>query len=398
MLLGIGASLSSAATIRVPQDYQQIVDALGAAQPYDLILVDPGNYHGFSWGNKIVTIQSTQGPAVTRITNGVFFLAATNGVERVLDGFTITGQSDGVFSTNGAGGRVINCASVNNWGRGMGAYESELYIENCLIAHNNLTWGFGGGITNQGGAIYATNVTVVGNLGADYAGIWDFSYFGQSTYTNCVVWNNGVFAITGNAGFEYCNTEPRQSGVGNISIDPRFVDPTNGNYQLAPGSPCIDAGSNLALPPNMTRDIAGQPRRVDDPNTIDTGAGSPPIVDMGAYEFQAPGTDLTLVVQTSCPSPGLGTISWTGGTPTSQVVLLFAPRDGQFLIPNGQVCAGTSISLSPQGLVVRTGGAFRSDLQGNGSVTGNMPARVCNGWMQLLDVAGCATSPAVHVQ
>jgi hypothetical protein len=30
------------------------------------------------------------------------------------------------------------------------------------------------------------------------------------------------------------------------------------------------------------------PRFLDDPDTDDTGAGGPPIVDMGAYEYQGP--------------------------------------------------------------------------------------------------------------
>lgn len=393
----VGASVAPANTIRVPQDYPQIINAINAAQPNDLILVDPGVYNGFSWGNKIVTVRSTQGPAVTHIAGGVFFLAATNGIDRLLDGFSVTGDGDGIFSTQGGGGHVINCASINNQGRGMGAYESELYIENCLIAHNNLMWGFGGGITNQGGAIYATNVTVVGNLGADSAGIWDFSYFGQSTYTNCVVWDNGVWAIAGNASFAYCNTDPPQSGMGNISADPRFVDPANGNYKIAAGSPCIDAGSNLALTPEMIFDLAGLSRRVDDPNTVDTGAGAPPIVDMGAFEFQV-NFGLALTVQTSCPSFGPATISWTGGTPGARVALLFAPRTGHFIIPNGRPCAGTPLALSPGGLYIRIGSAFTSDPLGNGSVTGTMPARACGGWMQLLDLGNCSTSQAVQVQ
>jgi len=32
--------------------------------------------------------------------------------------------------------------------------------------------------------------------------------------------------------------------------------------------------------------LAGRVRLVDDLNTVDTGIGGPPVVDMGAYEFQ----------------------------------------------------------------------------------------------------------------
>jgi hypothetical protein len=52
------------------------------------------------------------------------------------------------------------------------------------------------------------------------------------------------------------------------------------------GSPCIDAASNAEVPADVTTDLDGRPRFVDDPNTPDTGQGTPPIVDMGPYEFQ----------------------------------------------------------------------------------------------------------------
>ena len=40
------------------------------------------------------------------------------------------------------------------------------------------------------------------------------------------------------------------------------------------------------VPPGILTDLDGRPRFVDDPDTPDTGNGTPPIVDMGAYEFQ----------------------------------------------------------------------------------------------------------------
>ncbi len=73
---------------------------------------------------------------------------------------------------------------------------------------------------------------------------------------------------------------------GNIDADPLFVDPDNGDFRLQPGSPCIDAGDNTAVPKGTTTDLDGNPRFVDDPDTPDTGFGDPPVVDMGAYEFQ----------------------------------------------------------------------------------------------------------------
>ncbi len=40
------------------------------------------------------------------------------------------------------------------------------------------------------------------------------------------------------------------------------------------------------MPKGIDTDLDGNPRFVDDPDTKDTGNGDPPIVDMGAYEFQ----------------------------------------------------------------------------------------------------------------
>ncbi|MCP4711037.1 MAG: hypothetical protein GY869_20645, partial [Planctomycetes bacterium] len=68
-------------------------------------------------------------------------------------------------------------------------------------------------------------------------------------------------------------------------VDPMFFS-SNAPYDfhLQPGSPCIDAGDNNAIPADITTDLDGQPRFVDD-STIDTGSGIPPLVDMGVFEY-----------------------------------------------------------------------------------------------------------------
>jgi hypothetical protein len=73
---------------------------------------------------------------------------------------------------------------------------------------------------------------------------------------------------------------------GNIDTDPRFLDAEGGDLHLRPSSPAIDAGDNNAVPSGVTTDLAGKPRFADLPSIIDTGVGTPPIVDMGAYEVQ----------------------------------------------------------------------------------------------------------------
>jgi len=74
-------------------------------------------------------------------------------------------------------------------------------------------------------------------------------------------------------------------GTGNIEANPQFIDPATGDFHLQADSPCIDAGDNSApaLPAN---DFEGDARKIDAPTVADTGNGTPPIVDMGADEYQ----------------------------------------------------------------------------------------------------------------
>src|SRR5206468_4485724 len=65
------------------------------------------------------------------------------------------------------------------------------------------------------------------------------------------------------------------------SADPRFVDPTGGDFHLQEGSPAIDAGTSEAAPATDVEDRL----RYDDPATPNTGAGATSYVDIGAYEF-----------------------------------------------------------------------------------------------------------------
>ncbi len=131
------------------------------------------------------------------------------------------------------------------------------------------------------------------------------------TLANCILWGNT--APTGdqmyNTGFgspsinysiiQYDSVWP---GTGNLNTDPRFLNPVSGNLRLWASSPAIDAGDNSAVLSDSadldgdgnTReptpiDLDGNARFIDLPDTPDTGSGTPPIVDMGAYEHGAQG-------------------------------------------------------------------------------------------------------------
>ena len=85
--------------------------------------------------------------------------------------------------------------------------------------------------------------------------------------------------------YEYCCTTPITDGggnfylAGNLYADPLYVDAAGGDYRLTRASPCRNTGLNLDWMIGA-KDLDGKPRR-------DAGAGA---VDIGAYEYQTPGT------------------------------------------------------------------------------------------------------------
>jgi parallel beta-helix repeat protein len=90
-----------------------------------------------------------------------------------------------------------------------------------------------------------------------------------------VVVNSDVINSGGPAYGGWC-TSPAES-TGNISADPKFKNPSGGDFHLQPGSPAIDTGFNAA-PGIPATDLDGNPRIQNA-----TGA-SEPVVDMGVYE------------------------------------------------------------------------------------------------------------------
>ncbi len=88
--------------------------------------------------------------------------------------------------------------------------------------------------------------------------------------------------LNGEVSVSYSIIEGGAPGAGNLDVDP-LLDAT---HAPTTGSPAIDAGDNSVVPPGIMTDLAGQPRFVDDPATPDTGIGSAPIIDMGAFEYQ----------------------------------------------------------------------------------------------------------------
>lgn len=82
----------------------------------------------------------------------------------------------------------------------------------------------------------------------------------------------------------YSNVQGGWPGVGNLDVDPQFVDAVNGDLRLMPTSPCIEVGDPADVGCGVDR--SGRPARID--RDLD-GVRR---VDMGAHE--ASSVDLTI--------------------------------------------------------------------------------------------------------
>lgn len=212
-------------------------------------------------------------------------------------------------------------------GGGLDLYNTAATVTNCLIQGNTAADGGAGIYVNLGSNITATNCTIHGNSAAN-AGGGIAMYEAMLTLNNSILYANTAATpavldkqLTVFSGTRVVNRSCVQGlsgqlgGAGNIGGNPTLVGPATGNFALGAGSPCIDAGGNALVPAGTTVDLAGGPRFRDDPATVDTGAGSAPIVDMGAYEF---------VPAAACP----GDLNGDGGVNTQDLVT-FLGRFGQ---------------------------------------------------------------------
>lgn len=213
------------------------------------------------------------------------------------------GAFGGAFdSANNTQPTFDRCVFRNNSAARAGALEffggSQPKVYNCLFVGNQSTGAGGGGAIWLGSSSNGTfrNITVTGNSATSLAG-GVLNTGGTSTFINCIVWgntgpgsvaDNGIRNQGGSSTITYSNVQGLLVGTGNLNVDPKFENPASGNYRLSLASPLIDAGNNAGVPAGVVLDLDGLARFADEPSVVDTGAGTAPIVDMGAFERQAP--------------------------------------------------------------------------------------------------------------
>ena len=166
------------------------------------------------------------------------------------------GYGGGVYS-----GILNNCTVANNSARYEGGGVMSGALTNCLLVNNSAVWG--------GGAAYATmvNCTVAKNSAYDDGGLGGGGgggVVGATVINSIVVQNSGPYGLPNfySPNLSYSCTWPSPGGPNNIvTDDPLFIDSTNGNFHLQTNSPCLNAGTNLAI--TYGTDLDGAPRIVD---------------------------------------------------------------------------------------------------------------------------------------
>lgn len=192
--------------------------------------------------------------------------------------------------------RVDRCLFEDNMAlavSGIAMIDTPLLVTNSVFARN-LDMGAVVWLQSEDSAL--VNSTVADNE----TGV---SVFGPCDVRNSIVWGNEhgeIFpdsvrrfassakaaaaftaAVVDSEDFDGCDvtytdSEAPADGTGNISADPAFADPENGDYRLTLGSPAVDAGTPEGAP---AWDFDGLARPVDGDND---GAEE---FDMGAFEL-----------------------------------------------------------------------------------------------------------------
>jgi hypothetical protein len=213
-------------------------------------------------------------------------------------------------------------ANNQSLGFGGGLYEVNGSVSLCQnLIYNNVSGVAGGGVylsmgsdneatgpltvlvtnnTIYGNTISVNPLLVNGNFWIDGSQVALPGYVSQlGFFNNLIIANSSYSAIACLEAYQYLsgappvvvNSDVRNTGgaayggwctspagnTGNISADPKFKNPSSGDFHLQAGSPAIDTGFNAA-PGLLGTDFDSNPRIQNA-----TGA-SEPIVDMGAYE------------------------------------------------------------------------------------------------------------------
>lgn len=226
-----------------------------------------GGFDSAGWGRNILEHETVI--TGTEVEYGVVILD----LDTIFDGFVVSAANntiDGIVISgpNGCGSGTMTVSRCrienNNNGIVFGDCASAIIVNSLIIGNNT-------GINPSGeNSADIRNCTIASNTQYGIRDKWSHAHV---DIINCIIWNNGddLYGCVAS----YSDISDGDPGEGNISVDPRFIDPANDDYRLHFRSPCIDSGIDTGL----TEDYEGNPR------PIDGNFSGQAEYDMGAYEY-----------------------------------------------------------------------------------------------------------------
>jgi len=153
----------------------------------------------------------------------------------------------------GGSANIISSKILNNTSKGYGGGISLLsgasaIFDNSIISNNN--GGLNGNYT--GGGIYSDNC----NITLKNCVLWGNTKNGISingypnvSILNSIIYNNTPNQIVGgfNNNITFSDIQGGHAGLGNININPSFVNPISNDFNIRPYSQCIGLGSNIGI-------------------------------------------------------------------------------------------------------------------------------------------------------
>ncbi len=226
---------------------------------------------GFGGGIDVVFSSATVVDCVFRDNSavldggGVAVFQGVASIERCLFLQNDAGDEGGGVRMNGATGSIESCALVLNEANLGGGLKinggSGVTVSGCMIGENT-AFVSGGGIELASADPTIASCTLANNTASAFGGALN-GVDASPVITNSIAWANAVGELTFSGAsapaVSFCDVQGGFVGVGNFNLDPVLANLAGGNLRLQNGSPCIEAGDDVA-PGTPPEDFDRQPR------------------------------------------------------------------------------------------------------------------------------------------